>query len=77
MNTPIYDSLNDRYITPVAVGNNKDHYICVIEESPDFDPDEEVEMKYIDYEIVGRKMFTRNELESILRRGYSYNIERR
>lgn len=75
INKPIYDPLNDRYITPIASGTNLDHFICIIEEMPEFD-DEAVEMKYIDYEIVGRQMFTRKELESILRRGYSYNIER-
>lgn len=63
INKPIYDSFKGRYITPITIGSNPDHFICEIEEKPY--SDEFIEM---DYEIVGRQMFTRLELERILKR---------
>lgn len=68
LNVAIYDSLNDRYITPVNVGCDPYCYICEVEEIPDFDS-EYVELKDLDYEFVGRQLFTRCELERIAKRG--------
>lgn len=68
LNVAIYDSLNGRYITPVAVGCNPLCYICEVEEMPDY-PEEYVEMYNIDYEFIGRQLFTRGELQRMMKRG--------
>ena len=68
LNVTIYDSLNDRYITPFDVGCDPNCYLCKVEERPEF-PDEYVEMRNIDYEFVGRQLFTRGELQRMAKRG--------
>ena len=60
LNVTIYDSLNDRYITPEAVSENPKCYICSIEEYNEF---------FDEFEFVGRDIFTRRELERMLIRG--------
>lgn len=61
LNVTIYDSLNGRYITPEEVGADPKCYICSIEEYNEF-------FEY--FEFVGRQLFTRGELERIIRRGW-------
>ena len=60
LNVTIYDSLNDRYITPEAVSENPNGYICEIEEYNEF---------FEEILYIGRQLFTRGELERIIRRG--------
>lgn len=60
LNVIIYDSLNGHYITPEAVGADPKCYICSIEEYNEF---------FEDFEFVGRQLFTRGELERIIKRG--------
>ena len=60
LNVTIYDSLNDRYITPEAASENPKCYICSIEEYNEF---------FEDFEFVGRDIFTRRELQRMLIRG--------
>lgn len=60
LNVTIYDSLNDRYITPEEIGAYPYCYICSVEEFNEF---------LDDYEYIGRQLFTRGELERMIRRG--------
>lgn len=60
MNDPIYDALNDRYITPIDIGSDPKCYICEVEEFNQF---------LDDFELIGRQLFTRGELERMIRMG--------
>ena len=60
LNVPIFDTLNGRYITPEAIGADPYCYICGVEEYNEF---------LDDFEYIGRQLFTRGELERMIRKG--------
>jgi len=55
----VYDSLNGRYITIDGVGCDPNVYRCIVEE---FNEDAS------DLEIIGTQLFTRYEIERMMRR---------